>query len=263
MHRSVRALVWYAASTACATLAGCAHAGGYRGGTYASFTFRPPATAPPRLIAHEGATAKPGPVPRAQLARWIAADEAALRGRSRTSPRAYGAHLAALLNELWLAHDDRELAQRLATIGARLPGASDDRADARFFRGDDTAAFDAAAARHAELRAARAFARGAGRRAGIERLRGIREGAHPDGRSIDAALVEGDLYAACGRFRSARITWYRAFSTSVLQPPQTYRFFPAWTSAMRRLLHYRSAPDRPRAPAGCTALPPPVIDPIG
>nr|MDP9106437.1 hypothetical protein [Candidatus Eremiobacteraeota bacterium] len=96
----------------------------------------------------------------------------------------------------------------------------------------------------------------------IERLRRVREGARPDGRSIDAALVEGDVYAACGRFRSARITWYRAFSTSVLQPPRSYRFFPAWTSAMRRLLHYRCAPDRASA-RGCRALPPPLVDPVG
>jgi hypothetical protein len=96
----------------------------------------------------------------------------------------------------------------------------------------------------------------------IERLRGVREGAHPDGRSIDAALVEGDLYAACGRFRDARVTWYRAFSTSVVQPPGRYRFFPAWTSAMRRLLRFRSAPDQRIARVGCS-LPPPVVDPIG
>jgi hypothetical protein len=63
----------------------------------------------------------PGPVPRAQLERWIANDEAALRGPARRSPGAYGAHAASLLNELWLAHRDGELAQRLATIGARLP----------------------------------------------------------------------------------------------------------------------------------------------
>ncbi|HEV2737610.1 MAG TPA: hypothetical protein VGU66_03430 [Candidatus Elarobacter sp.] len=204
----------------------------------------------------------PGPVPRAQLERWIANDEAALRGPARTSPGAYGAHVASLLNELWLAHRDAELARRLATVGARLPGASDDRADARFFRGDRGAAFDVAVARHTALRDARTVSRTAGWAAVIERLRGIREGAHPDGRSIDAALVEGDVYAACGRFRNARITWYRAFSTSVVQPAQRYRFFPAWTSAMRRLLRYRSASDRPWTSVGCTTLPPPVVDPI-
>jgi hypothetical protein len=184
----------------------------------------------------------PGPVPRAQLERWIANDEAALRA-ARPPRRAYGVHLASLLNELWLAHRDRELAQHLATIVTRLPGASDERADARFFNGD----------RHRATHAA----------ATIARLRRVREGAVPDGRSIGAALAEGDVYAACGRYRSARVTWYRAFSTSVMQPPDRYRFFPAWTSAMRRLLRYRSAPDRPSTPAGCISLPPPVVDPIG
>jgi hypothetical protein len=216
VRHAVRALAW------CAALGAC---GGF-------------AAAPQRAAGAD----KPGPVPRAQLERWIANDEAALRGPARTSPGAYGAHLASLLNELWLAHRDGRLAQVLPTIGARLPGASNDRADTRFLHGDHVAPANGAAM--------------------IERLRRVREGARPDGRSIDAALAEGDVYAACGRFRSARITWYRAFSTSVLQPPRSYRFFPAWTSAMRRLVRYRSVPDR--ASAGrCRALPPPLVDPVG
>ena len=217
MRNAVRALGWCAALAACGGLA----------------------AAPQRAAAAD----KPGPVPRAQLERWIANDEAALRGPARNSPGAYGAHVASLLNELWLAHRDRRLAQLLSTVGARLPGASNDRADTRFFLGAHVAPPNTAAV--------------------IERLRRVGEGGHPDGRSIHAALAEGDLYAACGQFHSARITWYRAFSTSVLQPPRSYRFFPAWTSAMRRLLRYRTAPDRPSATAGCKALPPPVVDPIG
>jgi hypothetical protein len=254
------------AAAACAlvavTFAACAHRDGYRGGTYTSFTFRPPPAASP-ATSPAPAVAQPGAVARGDLDRWIRNDEAALRGPARATPSAYGAHLASLLNELWLAHRDRELAQRLATLGARLPGASDDRADARFLHGDDDAGFDAVAARHTELRDARSAAAILGWYAFIDRLRGIRESAAADGRSIDAALLEGDVYARCGRYGSARVTWYRAFSTSVLQRPERYRFFPAWTSAMRRLLRHRSTPDRPFASAGCRRLPPPVVDPLG
>ena len=262
MRRAVATLASCAALVASGALADCAHAGGYRGGTYTSFSFTMPPTAKPWPAAHRDAAGKPGPIPRAQLERWIRNDEAALRGPARVSPAAYGAHLASLLNELWLAQRDGELAQRLATIGARLPGASDDRADTRFFAGDRDAAFDAAIARNAGLRDARAAARRFGGKAVIERLRDVREGARRDGRAADAALVEGDLYFSCGRFHDARITWYRAFSTSVLQAPTRYRFFPAWTSAMRRLLHYRSASDERPASVSCASLPPPVADPI-
>ena len=71
-----------------------------------------------------------------------------------------------------------------------------------------------------------------------------------------------------------------AFSTSVLQPrPRNlviaigkrlrlqgfidhYRFFPAWTSAMRRLVRYRARADRPQPTPDCRALPPPIVDPV-
>ena len=204
----------------------------------------------------------PGPVPSAQLERWIANDEAALRGAAPTS-RAYGVHLASLLNELWLAHRDDELARRLATIGTLIPGSSDDRADKRFFQGDQHAAFDAAVTHHPALRDMPTPPHAEYWGGVVARFRNVHEGAHPDGRSIAAALLEGDAYAACGRYRDARITWYRAFSTSILQPPGRYRFFAAWTSAMRRLLHYRSVPDRPTLGNGCRGIPPPIVDPVG
>ena len=205
---------------------------------------------------------KPGTVAPADLARWIANDEAALRRTRRTSSSAYGTHLASLLNGLWPAHRDHELAQRLSAMKARVAGASDERADARFFDGDYRAAFDAYAVRGTALREARALAR-AGRWLDVVRsMRGVRESAQPDGRSIDAALLEGDAYAACGRYDAARTTWYRAFSTAVLQPRDHYRFFPEWTSAMRRLVRYRARADRPAPAPACRALPRPIIDPV-
>ena len=205
---------------------------------------------------------RPGSVPPTDVARWIANDEAALRRTPRTSSSAYGTHLASLLNGLWLAHRDRELAQRLATIGTRVAGASEERTDLRFFYGDHGAAFDAYAARGTALRESRALARAGRWRDVIRAMRGVRENAQPDGRSIDAALLEGDAYAACGRYADARTTWYRAFSTSVLQAPNRYRFFPEWTSAMRRLVRYRARVDRPAPAAACRALPRPIVDPV-
>lgn len=255
------ALAACAAFAAGGVLSACAHDAGYRGGTYTSFTFRPPTSggiAPAATIAPN----RPGSVPPADLARWIANDEAALRGASRTSSNAYGTHLASLLNGLWLAHRDRALAQHLATIGTRVAGASDERTDLRFFHGDHGAAFDASAARIAELREARELARASRWLDAIHSVRGVRETAHPDGRSIDAALLEGDAYAACGLYADARTTWYRAFSTAVLQPRDHYRFFPAWTSAMRRLVRYRARADRPQPIPNCRALPPPILDPV-
>jgi len=261
MRSTTLALAACAAFAAGGALSACAHDDGYRGGTYTSFTFRPPASggiAPLATIVPD----RPGSVPPADLARWIANDEAALRRTPRTSSSAYGTHLASLLNGLWLAHRDRELAQHLATIGTRVAGASDERTDLRFFHGDRGAAFDAYAARTAELREARALARERRWLDAIRSVRGVRENAHPDGRSIDAALLEGDAYAACGLYADARTTWYRAFSTAVLQPRDRYRFFPAWTSAMRRLVRYRARADRPQPTGDCRALPPPIVDPV-
>lgn len=248
------------ALAACLAVAACAHDGGYSGGAYTSFTFhatvaataKPVVTAPPQQP-----RARPG-----DLDRWIADDEAALRRAAHLAPNAYGTHLASLLNGLWLAHRDRELAQRLASIGARFAGASNERADGPFFRGDDSAAFDAYAARDAELRTARTLAHQRRWLDAIARLRRVREGAPPDGRTIDAALLEGDAFAACGHYDAARTTWYRAFSTAILQPPARYRFFPEWTSAMRRLLHHRSSADRPSTAPACRALPRPIVDPV-
>jgi hypothetical protein len=205
---------------------------------------------------------QPATAPRSDLARWIANEEAALRRIPRTSSSAYGTHLASLLNWLWLAHRDRELAQRLATIGTRVAGASDERTDVRFFRGDFRAPFDAYATRGTELRAARALARDSRWLDAIRGVRKVRENAHPDGRTIDAALLEGDAYAACGHYAAARTTWYRAFSTSVLQPRDRYRFFPEWTAAMRRLVRYRTRADQQARAPNCRALPPPIVDPV-
>ena len=242
-----RGLAGCAALAACGAFAACAHDDRYRGGVFTSFTFRPEATRGPGHANGALTMKRDGDGPRGHrrgdLDRWIANDELALRRIPRTARSQYGAHLASLLNELWLAHRDAQLTRYLATIGARIPGSSDDAADQRFFQGDRDAAFNAAAV--------------------ISHVRGVHEGAHPDGRSIAAALLEGDAYAACGRYSDARVTWYRAFSTSVLQPPGHYRFFPAWTSAMRRLVRYRSVPDQPTLGNGCRGIPPPIVDPVG
>jgi hypothetical protein len=261
------ALAGLAAITACGAFTACAHDEGYRGGVYASFTFRAAPTLRPghvngALTMKRGGE-RSGGDGRADLDRWIANDELALRRIPRTAQSAYGTHLASLLNELWLAHRDAELARRLAAIGTLLPDASDDVADRRFFQGDRDAAFAAAAARHAGLRDTPTPPHAEYWAGVIDRFRSVHEGPHPDGRSIAAALLEGDAYAACGRYRDARVTWYRAFSTSVLQPPGRYQFFAAWTSAMRRLLHYRSESDRPTLGNGCRGLPPPIVDPVG
>src|ERR1700728_990561 len=87
------------AALALLLLAACAHGDGYRGGTYAAFTFSPVAvpTAAPRLKLSK-------PV----LDRWIAADRTQLRTLPRNSP-ARAAYEADLMNALYLAHRDAEL----------------------------------------------------------------------------------------------------------------------------------------------------------
>lgn len=261
MRPAAIALAVCTALVAGSALSACAHSDGYRGGTYASFTFPSPAGGGVASLAPV-VPDRPGSVPPADVARWIANDEAALRRTPRTSSSVYGTHLASLLNGLWLAHRDRELALRLSTIRTRVAGASDEQSDRRFFQGDYGAAFEAYAARIAELREARALARARRWLEAIRNVRGVRENAHPDGRSVGASLLEGDAYAACGQYADARTTWYRAFSTAVLQPRYHYRFLPAWTSAMRRLVRFRARPDRSQGTPGCRALPPPIVDPV-
>jgi hypothetical protein len=234
-------------------LAGCSRNDGYHGGAYAAFTFRPATPTP-----------SPSPVPTfppptAQTyARWIATDRAQLRRLGRTSP-AYNAYEADLMNALYLAHRDAELARELAFARATLPGAAEPVRDAAFVRGDRTAGFDAYAV--GDLHGPLALAHAGRWGEAIAALRGVREGGGFAGRSVAAALLEGDAYFACGRSDAARTTWYRAFSTGV-RGDVRHRFFPEWTSAMNRLVRERIAASRASSQPGCHALPPPLVDPV-
>ncbi len=70
--------------------------------------------------------------------------------------------------------------------------------------------------------------------------------------------------AACGALTScARDDGYRGgvYTAFTFQPSAASPSPVAWTSAMRRLLRYRSERDMRRANAGCS-LPPPIVDPI-
>jgi hypothetical protein len=237
-------------------LAGCSHGDGYRGGSYAGFTFRPAAPTPsPRP------TSPPShPSPTAQtLPHWIAGDREQLRRLPRTSP-AYTGYEADLMNALYLAHRDAELEHELAFVRATLPGAAEPARDASFLRGDRTAGFDAYAV--GDLRDPLALAHAARWNDAIAVLRAVREGPGFPGRSIAAALLEGDAYAACGSYDAARTTWYRAFSTAVLRGNDRHRFFPEWTSAMNRLVHERGVVVRASSAPGCRELPPPLADPV-
>jgi len=238
------------------TLGGCSHGDGYRGGAYATFTFAPAAATPtPRP------TSPPShPSPTAQsLPHWIAGDRAQLRRLPRTSP-AYAAYEADLMNALYLAHRDAELERELAFVRASLPGAAEPARDTAFLRGDRLAGFDAYAV--GDLRDPLALAHAGRWNDAIGVLRDVREGTGFPGRSIAAALLEGDAYAACGRFDAARTTWYRAFSTAVLRGEGRHRFFPEWTSAMNRLVHERTTPSRASPAPGCRDLPAPIADPV-
>ena len=164
------------------------------------------------------------------------------------------------MNALYLAHRDAELERQLALVRATLPGAAEPPRDAAFLRGDRTAGFDAYAV--ADLHDPRALAHAGRWNDTIGVLRAVREGAGFPGRSIAAALLEGDAYAACGRYDAARTTWYRAFSTAILRGNDRHRFFPEWTSAMNRLVHERSAAVRASSAPGCRELPPPLADPV-
>ncbi len=228
-------------------LAACARGDGYRGGTYAAFTFSPlvAPTIPPRL--------KPQ-----TLARWIAADRAQLRTLPRSSP-ARNAYEADLLNALYLSQRDAELERELAFVRRAVPGAAEPTRDRAFGSADPVAGFDAYAA-GAAFREARSLAHAAQWSAAIGRLRGVHERAFV-GSSIAAALLEGDAYAACGRYDAARTTWHRAFSTGVPTAAGRGRFYPEWTSAMNRLLHERGAAVRPSSQPGCRNVPPPLPDP--
>jgi hypothetical protein len=236
--------------------AGCSHGDGYRGGSYAAFTFRPVAPTPsPRP------TPPPShPSPTAQtLSRWIEGDRAQLRRLSRTSP-AYAGYEADLMNALYLARRDAELERELAFVRATLPGAAEPARDVAFLRGDRTAGFDAYAV--GDLQDPLALAHAGRWGDAIAALRDVREGSGFAGRSIAAALLEGDAYAACGRYDAARTTWYRAFSTAVLRGNGRHRFFPEWMSAMNRLVHERTVAARASSQTACRDLPPPLADPI-
>jgi hypothetical protein len=228
-------------------LAACAHGDGYRGGTYAAFTFAPAPTAAPRL--------KPTPQ---ILARWIAADRAQLRTLRRGSAP-FTAYEADLMNALYLSHRDAELERELALVRRTVPGAAEPPRDRAFVAGDLRAGFDAYAT-GAAMREPLLLARAARWSEAIARLRGVHERAFV-GSSIAAALLEGDVDAACGRYDAARTTWHRAFSTGVPTAAGRGRFFPEWTSAMNRLVHERNAKVRPSSQPTCRDLPRPLPDP--
>ncbi len=240
-------------------VAGCSHGDGYRGGAYAGFTFRPAALTPVPAPTPSPSPTHPTPTPQT-LARWIAIDRAQLRRLPRTSP-AYAGYQADLMNALYLAKQDGALERELAFVRTALPGASEPPRDAAFLRGDRTAGFDAYAV--GDLRDPLALAHAGRWHDAIASLRAVREGAGFPGRSIAAALLEGDAYAACGRYDAARTTWYRAFSTAVLRGSGRHRFFPEWTSAMNRLVRERNAAARASSQPDCRDLPPPLADPIG
>jgi hypothetical protein len=143
---------------------------------------------------------------------------------------------------------------------ATLPGAAEPARDAAFLRGDRTAGFDAYAV--GDLRDPLALAHAARWNDAIAVLRAVREGPGFPGRSIAAALLEGDAYAACGSYDDARTTWYRAFSTPVLRGNDRHRFFPEWTSAMNRWVHERGVAVHASSAPGCRELPPPLADPV-
>jgi hypothetical protein len=230
-------------------LGACAHAGGYRGGTYAAFTFSPVVapTAAPRL--------KPS---KQLLSRWIAADRFQLRTLPRNST-ARAAYEADLMNALYLAHRDAQLERELAFARRSVQGAAEPARDRAFPSGDVIAGFDAYAT-GAALREPLSLAHAARWSDAIGRLRDVHERAYL-GSSIAAALLEGDAYAACGRYDAARTTWHRAFSTGVPTPAGRGRFYPEWTSAMNRLVHERDAAIRPSSQPGCMNLPRPLPDP--
>jgi hypothetical protein len=236
--------------------AGCSRGDGYHGGSFSTFTFRPVALSP-----SPGPTPSPShPTPKPQtLSVWIAGDRAQLRRLSRNSP-AYAGYEADLLNALYLAHRDAEVERELTFVRATLPGAAEPARDAAFFRGDRTAGFDAYAI--GDLRDPLALAHAGRWYDAIGALRDVREGPGFVGRSIAAALLEGDAYAACGRYDAARTTWYRAFSTGILRGNGRHRFFPEWTSAMNRLVRERSVSASAASQPACTDLPPPIADPI-
>jgi hypothetical protein len=200
----------------------------------------------------------PGPSA-AQVGRWIAEDAAALRHAPRGS-RDRVIHYGGLLNWLWIAGRDVELRRELARVDELFAGASEPRADPPFFSGDRSAAFAVYAGE--DMRTTIALARAARWNEVVRRLRKASASSeHPD-RVIAIALLEGDAYAACRHWYDARKTWYRAFSTAVWTRSQMRRFFPEWTSAMRRLVRYRVASGQPSAASGCRGLPAPIIDPI-
>lgn len=237
------------AGLALLVLTACAHGDGYRGGTYAAFTFSPVAvpTAAPRL--------KPSKL---LLARWLAADRFQLRTLPRNST-ARAAYEADLMNVLYLARRDAELERELAVARRSVPGAAEPPRDRAFPTGDVIAGFDAYAT-GAVLRGPLSLAHAARWSDAIGRLRDVHERAYL-GSSIAAALLEGDAYAACGRYDAARTAWHRAFSTGVPTPAGRGRFYPEWTSAMNRLVHERDAPTRPSSQPGCSNLPRPLPDP--
>lgn len=230
-------------------LAACARGDGYRGGTYATFTFSP-AVAPTAA-----ARIKPS---NQMLARWIAADRSQLRTLPRNST-ARAAYEADLMNALYLAHRDAELERELAFARRSVPGAAEPARDRAYSSGDVVAGFDAYAT-GATMQEPLALARAARWSEAIGRLRAVHERAYL-GSSIAAALLEGDAYAACGGYDAARTTWHRAFSTGVPTPTGRGRFYPEWTSAMNRLLHERDAAVRPSSQPGCQNLPQPLPDP--
>jgi hypothetical protein len=235
---------------------GCSRGDGYRSGSFSTFTYRPVALTP-----SPGPKPSPShPTPKPQtLSVWIAGDRAQLRQLSRNSP-AYAAYEADLLNALYLAHRDAEVERELIFVRTSLPGAAEPARDAAFFRGDRTAGFDAYAV--GDLRDPLALAHAGRWYDAIGALRAVREGPGFVGRSIAAALLEGDAYAACGRYDAARTTWYRAFSTGVLRGNGRHRFFPEWTSAMNRLVRERDVRATAASQPACTDLPPPIADPI-
>jgi hypothetical protein len=250
---------------------------GYSGGVYTDFPTPNPlplgSPLPPTTPAPWPTSTPHGPD---STPRPLSAREADILVRERRadlalrqdehSGSAVGTFLYTMLDAEWRSGRIAPLRRDLATIGDRFSGSSNAAEDQAYLGGDRFAAFEKYARfapdrspqtfdTHPDLMAAYRTARAARWRDTILHLRRVHDDERPFGLEITAALLEGDSYAACGRYAAARTTWFRAWNTSVMQLPDTYRFRPEWTSAMRRLVHFRTTPDRPSHTPTCAGLP--------
>jgi hypothetical protein len=245
---------------------------GYLGGVYTNFDFStsraalgPPVPWPTSTPHGPDATPRPIGAREAEIVIRQRRAELALR-RNEHSGSGVGTALLALLDAEWRSGRIPALRRDLATIGARFNGSSEAEADRAFFAGGRFAAFQTYARftpnqtpstfdTHPDLIAAYRTAHAARWRDTIIHLRRVHDYELPIGLEITAALLEGDAYAACGRYAAARTTWFRAWNTSVMELPDTFSLRPEWTSAMRRLVRYRTTPDRLSRSPGCAGLP--------